>query len=435
MLDEAVRQDHRAQPEPALVEQPGIQQELLDLAAEAADRALLDRDHELVVDRQLADQLLVERLGEAGICDRGRQAAGGQLVGRAQAFLQPGAIGQERDRPIAGAHDPALADLERRADLGQIDPDALAAREAQGGRPVVEDRHGRHHVHQLGLVGRRHQDEARQAAEIGDIVGAGMGRPVGADQPGPVQDEADRQALDRDVMHDLVVGPLQEGRVDGAKRLVALGRKAGGEGHRMLLGDADIEGALGVELGKGIDAGAGRHRRGDRDDPAVGLGRLAQSPAEHRGIGRRVRLVLELGAGRGIELDDTMILIRRAFRRRIARPLAGPDMDQDRAGAVVVADIAQDRQQMVQIMAVDRADIVEAQLLEQRAAGDQAAGILLGLLGRRRERPRHMAGQLLGDVAEGPIRVRRDHPGEVVRHGADRRRDRHVVVVQDHDQP
>ena len=56
--------------------------------------------------------------------------------------------------------------------------------------------------------------EAGQAAEIGDVERAGMGRAVGADKAGAVHGEAHRQALDRDVVHDLVVGALQEGRID-----------------------------------------------------------------------------------------------------------------------------------------------------------------------------------------------------------------------------
>ena len=128
---------------------------------------------------------------------------------------------------------------------------------------------GRDHVHQFGLVGGRHDDEIGQAAEIGDVERAGMGRAVGADQAGAVDREAHRQALDRHVVHDLVVAALQEGRIDRAERLVALGRKAGGEGHRMLLGDADVEGALGEGLVEDVDAGAGRHRGGDADDLVV----------------------------------------------------------------------------------------------------------------------------------------------------------------------
>ena len=72
-----------------------------------------------------------------------------------------------------------------------------------------------------------------------------MGRAVGADQAGAVHGEAHRQLLDGDVVDDLVVAALQEGRIDRRERLHAVGGEAGGEGHRVLLGDADVEGALG----------------------------------------------------------------------------------------------------------------------------------------------------------------------------------------------
>jgi DNA-binding TFAR19-related protein (PDSD5 family) len=42
----------------------------------------------------------------------------------------------------------------------------------------------------------------------------------------------------------------------------------------------------------------------------------------------------------------------------------------------IVAHIAQHRQQMVEIVPVDRADVVEAELLEHGAAGDIAARVL-----------------------------------------------------------
>ena len=75
--------------------------------------------------------------------------------------------------------------------------------------------------------------------------------------------------LDRDVVHDLVVGALQEGRIDRRERLEALGREAGGEGDAVLLGDADVEGALGELLAEQVEAGARRHRGGDGDDLRV----------------------------------------------------------------------------------------------------------------------------------------------------------------------
>ena len=113
-----------------------------------------------------------------------------------------------------------------------------------------------------------------------------MGLPVGADQPGAVDREAHRQFLDRDVVHDLVIGALQEGRVDRRERLHALGGEAGGEGHRVLLGDADIEAALREFLAEQVEPGARRHRRRDRDDALVLLGFLDQRFGEDAGVGR-----------------------------------------------------------------------------------------------------------------------------------------------------
>ena len=67
---------------------------------------------------------------------------------------------------------------------------------------------------EVGLVACRHDHEAGQAAEISDVERAGMGLPVLADEPGPIDGKPHRQFLDRDVVHDLVVGALQKGRID-----------------------------------------------------------------------------------------------------------------------------------------------------------------------------------------------------------------------------
>ena len=85
-------------------------------------------------------------------------------------------------------------------------------------------------------------------------------------------------------------------------------------------------------------------------------------------------------------------------------------MEQNRAAFLVVAQIAQHGQQMVHVMAVDRADIVEAQLLEQRAAGEDAAGIFLGPLGRPLDRAREALRHLGGEIAQIEKGARGDQP-------------------------
>ena len=119
---------------------------------------------------------------------------------------------------------------------------------------------------------------------------------------------------------------------------------------------------------------------------------------------------------------------------RVALALLGHHMDEHRA-AVHVAHILQDRQQVVEIVAVDRPDVIEAEFLEQSAAGPERAAVFLGAPRLVIEELRQAARQLLGGVAQRPIGVARDQAGEIGRHRAGRRRDRHIVVVEDDDQP
>ena len=57
------------------------------------------------------------------------------------------------------------------------------------------------------------------------------------------------------------------------------GREAGGERDGVLLGDADIEDAVGMLLVHRRQAGALEHRGGDGDDPRVALDQLLGRPA------------------------------------------------------------------------------------------------------------------------------------------------------------
>ena len=103
-------------------------------------------------------------------------------------------------------------------------------------------------------------------------------------------------------------------------------------------------------------------------------GFLDQALAVDLLIGRRGRLGLHLRAGRHVELDDAVILVGRLFRRLVALALLGHDMDEEWT-VLRVADVLQHRQQMIDVVTVDRADIEEAEFVEQRAAGDEAAGV------------------------------------------------------------
>ncbi len=164
-------------------------------------------------------------------------------------------------------------------------------------------------------------------------------------------------------------------------------------------------------------------------------GFLDEARAEHVLVGGGVRLGLRLRAGGDVELDHRVIFVGGSFRRTVALALLRHDVDQDRAG-LHVADVLQNGEQMVEIMAVDRADIIEAELLEQRAAvHHEAAGIFLDAVGAVGDDFRQTLVDLLGRLAQRAIGLAGIEPRQIRAHRADRRGNRHVVVVEDHDQP
>ena len=111
-------------------------------------------------------------------------------------------------------------------------------------------------MHKLRLIGGGHQHHIRQATEIGDVERASMGRAIGAHEARAINGETHGEILQRHIMHDLVIGALQEGGIDGAEGLVALGGEARRKSHRMLLGDAHVEDAIREGVAENIHAGA-----------------------------------------------------------------------------------------------------------------------------------------------------------------------------------
>ena len=123
----------------------------------------------------------------------------------------------------------------------------------------------RHSFSSLGVITvrlgmQRRYDRSKRAV---------MRRAICAHQAAAIDGEHHRQVLDRDVMDQLVVRALQEGRVDRHHRLHAFAGQAGGERHGVLLGDADVEVALREMLREAHQAGAFAHRRRDPDQALV----------------------------------------------------------------------------------------------------------------------------------------------------------------------
>ena len=99
-----------------------------------------------------------------------------------------------------------------------------------------------------------------------------MRGPVVAGEPCAIHAEEYGQLLQSHVVNDGIEGALQEGRVDSTDGPEAARGQAGGEGHRMLLGDAHIEVAFGVMRTEEIEAGATGHGCRDGHNALVLVG-------------------------------------------------------------------------------------------------------------------------------------------------------------------
>ena len=296
-------------------------------------------------------------------------------------------------------------------------------------------RRGIGHVHQFRFVRWRHDNHVGQGRQIGDVERACVRAAICADQAGAINGKANRQVLDSDIVHHLIIGALQEGRINSAERPHSLRRQTSGEGHAMLLGNADVKAAVGMRLRKFIDAGARGHGRGDGANGRVGISQLGKRFAEHILVRRRAAAgALVLLAGNDVEFDDAMIFVRSRFGRGIALAFLRDDMDEHGAFRIVT-DIFEDRDQLFQIVAINRADIIEAELFEQGAAHRHAAGIFLRLGRRIVDTARQPTGKLARETAQPKIFAGGYQTRKISGKATYRRGNRHVVVVEYDDQP
>ena len=258
-----------------------------------------------------------------------------------------------------------------------------------------------------------------------------MGLAVLTHQTGAVHREDHGQRLDGAVVDDVVVRALKEGGVDGAHRTQPARCETGGEGDGVPLRDADIEEPVGMCRGKQTDTGAARHRRGDRDDACILARELRQSLAE----GRRIRWIR--GDGRP-GLAGARIVSRREGMPLLAAgvlasgkslSLLGDDVDEARS--IELAHHREGLEQRVDVVAIDRAEVSEAELLEQHTGGEEGFHALLPLPHDRSDRTRGAVHEL-ADLRADPVveRIALDRR-QVLVHRADVWRDRHLVVVED----
>jgi len=406
LIDEAIGHHLRA-PLEAVIQQAVVGQILQHMAAEAADRTFLDGDENLVILRQLPDEIGIERLHETGVRHRRRKTECRELIGGFQRLAEPRAERQQRNRRTL-AQNAALADRESLTNFRHLNAGAFPARIPERRRTIVDRSRGRDHVLELGLVCRCHDDEVRQAPEISKIERTCVGCTISPDEPSAIDRKTNRQALDRDVMHDLIVPALQERRIDRGERLHAFRREACRERHGMLLGDTDVERAFRKLAAENIEPCAIGHRRRDRDDLRIFFGFGNQAVSKHARIRRRRRLRLRLHARDDVEFCNAMILVGRSFRRRVSLALLRHDMNEDRT-LLGIAHVLQHGHQLPEVVPIDRPDIMESEFFEPRpAALPQTARVFFD--SRRTPLPalRQPLRKLLGEIVNREIgRTRR----------------------------
>ena len=220
--------------------------------------------------------------------------------------------------------------------------------------------------------------------------------PSGPVMPARSRQNTTGQAVQRHVVHDLVPRPVEERRVDRDDRAQPAHRHAGGPGDGVLLGDADVEEAVGETLLERQQSGRAGHRRGDRDDALVVLGQLDD------GLGERLRVPRGHGLGRADHRVEhrrvVEVLLVVVLGRRVAAALLGEHVDDDRALGRQLDGVAERRLELGDVVPVDRPDVAHAERLEERRWLEELADGRLdrldGLLGRGADE-RHLAQELL----------------------------------------
>ena len=293
---------------------------------------------------------------------------------------------------------------------------------------------GVHHVLELSLARRRHDDEVGDQPQVGEVERAVVRGAVVADKSRPVEREDHGDVLQRDVLHEHVEGPLQEGRVDRHDGLHAGQRQARGKDDGVLLGDAHVVEAAGKLDLETFEAGALRHGGGDRHHPGIAPRLAHDDPAERLGVGRSAgtRPALAVAA---LERSRPVVFGRLLLGRLVALALDRAHVDQD--GTPRVHGLAHRFAQRADVVAVHHADVGEAELLEDEARAEEGLHALLDVLAQTVG-----AGADGRDAGDGALHVLAQagearveaEPVEVELEGADVGLDRHLVVVQHDDE-
>ena len=154
-----------------------------------------------------------------------------------------------------------------------------------------------------------------------------------------------------------------------------------------------------------------------------------QSPkiCVYAGFARRLRRVAD---GR-VELRDAVIEDRILLGARVPVALFRDHVEELRA--LELLDVRQRAGERVDVVAVDRPDVVEPELLEQRAGQQHPLRVLFPALRELLDR-RQLRQDFLAAAAHRVVEARREELREIAVERAHRLGDRHLVVVEDHEE-
>ena len=228
-------------------------------------------------------------------------------------------------------------------------------------------------------------------------------------------------------MDQLIVTPLQEGRINRDDRLQTLACHAGGKCHCVLFGNADVVITLRKATLEFDHARTFTHGGRNTYQAFISSRHIAQPVAEDAGVSHFLRHNW-LDTFSRVEFTRAVIQHRIRFRQFVALTFFSHDMQELRTFQVF--QILQGRDQGIQIMPVYRTDVIKAEFFKHRRWHDHAFCVFFKTFCQLAHRRRQHG---LADVFRRSIKLTRHQTRKITIQCANWRRDRHIVVVQ-HDQ-
>ena len=401
------------------------------------DRALFYHEHTLVLGEDRGQRHFVVRLEEAAVHHGDMHPVLRQEVGGCQRLIHHRADREDRD-VLALADDVpgAVRDALDLADVRWLVGRGVAW--IADGPWTALVLHGRPQQREhLTRVLRRRDGEVRDRQQVRDVVQAHVRLAILPHEARAIHAQDDGERLQGDVVHEAVVRALEERGVDGDHWPQSARRQTRGEGHRVRFGDADVEEASRMRSRDGVRSRAARHRRGDGDDALIFRRKFREPLAEHLRV-RRPR------GGRGDRFAGGRLISRRQRVPLLARgmlacgktlPLLRDHVND--AWTRHLAHRLEGIEHRLDVVTVDRPEVSQPELLEQHARRKEGFDAFLPPPhdgSHTGERPRRMIGQLPDLVPQAVVQGIPLDRRQVLGHGANVRRDGHLVVVEHDDQ-